>query len=153
MAENLHTTLESQADSFVSSAQFQSPMLSNSVLLGIMSDTTDSALNSMSTDMTASVSPSSSSNLQHFVTKWLQDRVQYHVYQLKAKSMQSVAFPQQQPATNFQPQPIGTNSQLAQPASNHQPQTSQPQTQQQQPSQPAPTRTGFGFRSFLPWSS
>jgi len=143
MAENFHSNLESQAELFCS-APMSNSVLTSSTLLGTtsISDTQiSSGENSMITDSLATTSTSLPVNLQHFVTKWYQERVQYHVYQLKAKSLYNLAFPVQAPPNTIKPQSIATNP----PQSVLLP---QPQAAIAPPQQTK--STGFGFRNF--WS-
>lgn len=114
MAEHLHLTLESQAEAFVST-RLSTPV----------SDTLDSQ--SMNIDTLSNSFNNNTSNIQYFVTKWLQDRVNYHVYQIKAKYLYQIAYPSKPSTTP---------------------------TVQVQPTPAQPTPKPFGLRNiFMPWTS
>jgi len=175
MAERLHVSLEDQATSFCSNRNaFFSSTVPSSYLLTPSPPGSTSTTSSMSASVagldasmlsTTGMAETTQLNpvVEMFISQWRQDRLRYHVYQLKAQNLKNfIASRQQQLQKQAQQAFTGVPYYQAGPELPPQYPNSVPASQQQQPQSqlqpqpsPNPTRTGgFGLKSlFGPWKS
>jgi len=170
MADKLQTSLEQQADSFCSTINrnVMSYALTSSYLQSPGSTSTmsssvagmDSSMMMVSTTGVMET-PQLNPVVEMFITQWRQDRLRFHLYQLKAQSLKNLIAAQQrqrqqQAQQSFTGVPYyQAGAEL--PPPQYPAQAPQQQRQQSQQSQPQPspsqTRTGGFLGLFGTWKS